>query len=47
MVLFHSFRYRALPEAEQAVYAFERIFTTAIVDEDLRSGFSSGSSCPE
>jgi Protein of unknown function (DUF1329) len=40
-VLFHGYRDRALPEAQQAVYPFKRIFTTAIVDEDLQSGFSS------
>ncbi len=46
MVLFHGYRDRALPGAQQAVYPFKRIFTTAIVDEDLQSGFSSVSYMP-
>ena len=46
LVLFHGYRDRALPGAQQAVYPFKRIFKTAIVDEDLQSGFSSVSYMP-
>ena len=44
--LFHAYRDRSMPEAHEAVYPFKRIFTTAIVDEDLRTGFSSVSYLP-
>ncbi|HTR61092.1 MAG TPA: hypothetical protein VMH37_05270, partial [Candidatus Binataceae bacterium] len=40
------YRDRSVPTASQAVYPFKRIFETAIVDEDLQSGFSTVSFMP-
>jgi Protein of unknown function (DUF1329) len=40
MVIFNAYRDRSMPGAQQAVYPFKRIFETAIVDEDVQSGFS-------
>jgi Protein of unknown function (DUF1329) len=37
---FHAYRDRAEPNARVAIYPFKRIFQTALVDEDLTSGFS-------
>ena len=46
MALLHGYRDRSMPEAREAVYPFKRIFTTAMVDEDLQTGFSSVSYLP-
>ncbi len=37
---FHAYRDRAEPNARVAIYPFKRIFQTALVDEDVTSGFS-------
>jgi hypothetical protein len=37
---FHAYRDRADPNARVAIYPFKRMFQTALVDEDLTSGFS-------
>ncbi|HLX05522.1 MAG TPA: DUF1329 domain-containing protein, partial [Candidatus Binatus sp.] len=37
---FHAYRDRAAPNARVAIYPFKRIFQTALVDEDVTSGFS-------
>jgi len=35
-----------MPEAHEAVYPFKRMFETAIVDEDIQTGFSTISYMP-
>ena len=37
---FHAYRDRAEPNARVAIYPFKRMFQTALVDEDITSGFS-------
>ncbi len=37
---FHAYRDRSTPNARVAVWPFKRMFETAMVDEDLTSGFS-------
>src|SRR5260370_23772865 len=46
LVIFNAYRDRSLPGAQQAVYPFKRIFETALVDEDVQSGFSTVSFMP-
>ena len=46
LVIFNAYRDRSMPSAHDAVYPFKRIFETAIVDEDLQSGFSTVSFMP-
>jgi len=46
LAIFNAYRDRSVPTASQAVYPFKRIFETAIVDEDLQSGFSTVSFMP-
>ncbi len=38
---FHAYRDRPVPDAKVAVYPFKRMFQTALVDENVQSGFSS------
>jgi len=40
LVTFHAYRDRAVPNARVAIWPFKRMFETALVDEDLTSGFS-------
>jgi hypothetical protein len=40
LVAFHAYRDRAVPNARVAIWPFKRMFETALVDEDLTSGFS-------
>jgi hypothetical protein len=40
LVAFHAYRDRAVPNAKVAIWPFKRMFETALVDEDLTSGFS-------
>jgi hypothetical protein len=37
---FNAYRDRAVPDARAAIYPFKRSFQTALVDEDLQSGYS-------
>lgn len=37
---FNAYRDRPTPNAKESVWPFKRIFQTALVDEDVRSGFS-------
>jgi Protein of unknown function (DUF1329) len=37
---FHAYSDRATPEARVAIFPFKRMFETALVDEDVTSGFS-------
>jgi hypothetical protein len=37
---FHAYRDRALPNSTVAIWPFKRMFETALVDEDITSGFS-------
>ncbi len=46
LVIFNAYRDRSMPGAQQAVYPYKRIFETAIVDEDVQSGFSTVSFMP-
>jgi hypothetical protein len=46
LALFHGYRDRSMPEPREAVYPFKRIFTTAIMDEDIQTGFTSISYLP-
>ena len=38
---FNTFADRPVPDAKVAIYPYKRMFQTALVDEDLQSGFSS------
>jgi Protein of unknown function (DUF1329) len=40
LVTFHTYRDRALPNSTVAIWPFKRMFITALVDEDITSGFS-------
>jgi len=40
LAAFHAYRDRAMPNARVAIWPFKRMFETALVDEDLTSGFS-------
>jgi hypothetical protein len=40
LVAFHAYRDRAVPNARVAIWPFKRMFETALVDEDLTSGYS-------
>jgi hypothetical protein len=40
LATFHAYRDRALPNSTVAIWPFKRIFETALVDEDITSGFS-------
>jgi Protein of unknown function (DUF1329) len=40
LAAFHAYRDRAVPNARVAIWPFKRMFETALVDEDLTSGFS-------
>ena len=40
LAIFHAYRDRALPNSAVAIWPFKRIFETALVDEDITSGFS-------
>jgi hypothetical protein len=40
LATFHAYRDRAMPNARVAIWPFKRMFETALVDEDLTSGFS-------
>jgi Protein of unknown function (DUF1329) len=40
LVTFHAYRDRALPNSTVAIWPFKRMFETALVDEDITSGFS-------
>jgi hypothetical protein len=46
LVIFNAYRDRSMPGAQQAVYPFRRIFESALVDEDIQSGFSTVSFMP-
>jgi len=37
---FNAYRDRAIPDAKVAIYPFKRSFQTALVDEDIQSGYS-------
>ena len=37
---FNAYRDRPTPDAQATVWRFKRMFQTALVDEDIRSGFS-------
>jgi hypothetical protein len=37
---FNAYRDRPTPDAQQTVWPFKRMFQTALVDEDIRTGFS-------
>jgi hypothetical protein len=37
---FNTYRDRPVPNAQVAIFPFKRIFQTALVDEDLQSGYS-------
>ena len=41
IVTYHTYRDRSMPTARVAIWPFKRMFQTAMVDEDLSSGFSS------
>lgn len=38
---FNTYRDRPVPDAKTAIYPYKRMFQTALVDEDIQSGFSS------
>jgi hypothetical protein len=40
LVAFHAYRDRAVPNAKVAIWPFKRMFETALVDQDLTTGFS-------
>jgi hypothetical protein len=40
LATFHAYRDRALPNSTVAIWPFKRMFETALVDEDVTSGFS-------
>ena len=40
LATFHAYRDRAVPNARVAIWPYKRMFETALVDEDLTSGFS-------
>jgi len=40
LATFHAYRDRALPNSTVAIWPFKRMFETALVDEDVSSGFS-------
>ena len=40
LATFHAYRDRALPNSTVAIWPFKRMFQTALVDEDVTSGFS-------
>lgn len=40
LAVFNAYRDRSMPRAQEAIYPFKRMFETAIVDEDIQSGFS-------
>jgi hypothetical protein len=40
IVSFHAYRDRATPDARVAVWPFKRMYSTATVDEDITTGFS-------
>ena len=40
LATFHAYRDRALPNSTVAIWPFKRMFETALVDEDITSGFS-------
>jgi hypothetical protein len=46
VVIFNAYRDRSLPSASESVFPFKRIFETALVDEDIQSGFSDVSFMP-
>ncbi|HKN01589.1 MAG TPA: DUF1329 domain-containing protein [Candidatus Binataceae bacterium] len=46
LAIFNAYRDRGMPEAHVAIYPFKRMFETAIVDEDIRTGMSSVSYMP-
>jgi Protein of unknown function (DUF1329) len=41
LATFNTYRDRPVPGAKVAIYPFKRMFQTALVDEDVQSGFSS------
>lgn len=41
IVTFNTYRDRPVPDAKIALFPYKRIFQTALVDQDLQSGFSS------
>ena len=46
LAIFNAYRDRGMPTAREAVYPFNRMIQTAIVDEDIRTGFSTVSYMP-
>jgi len=40
LAIFNTVRDREYPDSKAAVYSFERLFQTALVDEDVQSGYS-------
>ena len=40
LAIFNTVRDREYPESKAAVYSFDRLFQTALVDEDVQSGYS-------
>jgi hypothetical protein len=46
LAIFNAYRDRGMPTAHEAVYPFKRMIQTAIVDEDIQTGFSSVSYMP-
>jgi uncharacterized protein DUF1329 len=46
LAIFNAYRDRGMPTAREAVYPFNRMIQTAIVDEDIRTGFSTVSYLP-
>jgi hypothetical protein len=40
LALFNTVRDREYPDSKAAVYSFKRLFTTAMVDEDVQDGYS-------
>ncbi len=46
LAIFTAYRDRGMPTAREAVYPFKRMIETAIVDEDIQTGFSTVSYMP-
>ncbi len=46
LVVFNAYRDRGTPQAHIAIYPFRRMFETALVDEDVQTGFSTVSYMP-
>lgn len=46
LAIFNAYRDRGMPTAHEAIYPFKRMIETAIVDEDIKTGFSTVSYMP-